>query len=212
MIDAVRYTKPLYERCEPDAAGYDEDWGVVSKSLKHAAQPTQKLVGPLDAIFPAKYTLEEYRQFVDDEEHRLVLLGACTEQLLPLVSPVSGIQIGTELRTKFVRTDFFNINIVAYPAFYRGCKTKRDVANRMHGPCDICDCVFRAGRSLDVGEEEDPTFSLKPLPELSGNTSLPHAPLSGQQHVVAVADPRLQYPQLALAIEKVVAAYPAAGR
>ena len=191
MVDAVGYAEPLYERCEPDAAGYDEDWGVVSKSLKHAAQPTQKLVGPLDAIFPVKYTLEKYRQLIDDEEHRLVLLGACTEQLLPLVSPVSSIQIGTELRTKFVRTDF--LNVVAQPAFHPGGKARRDRADGMHGPCYIRDCVFRAGRSLDIGEEEDPTFGLKPPPELLGNTGLSHAPLSGQQYVVAVADPRLQY-------------------
>ena len=82
----------------------------------------------------------------------------------------------------------------------------------MYGLCDIRDGILRAGSPLDIGEEEDPTRGLEPSPKLSGNTGLSHAPLSGQQYVVAVPDPPFQYLQLGIAIEKVVAAYPAASR
>ena len=36
MIDAVGYAQPLHERCEPDAAGYDEDRGADSDALQNA--------------------------------------------------------------------------------------------------------------------------------------------------------------------------------
>ena len=53
---------------------------------------------------------------------------------------------------------------------------------------------------------------LQPAAKLSGNTGLSHTPLSSQQYVVAVSDPGFQDLQLALAIEEVFPAYPAAGR
>ena len=80
----------------------------------------------------------------------------------------------------------------------------------MHGPCDVSDRVLRAHRSLNIGEEKDPAIGFKPVPEFSDNAGLAHTPLTGQQHMVAVTYLRFQYLQLAVAIEKVVADYPAA--
>ena len=63
----------------------------------------------------------------------------------------------------------------------------------MHGLCDGCNRVLGASRSFDVGEEKDPTFTLKASPELPEDAGLSHAPLSGKQQVVVVLGSRLQY-------------------
>ena len=118
MVDTVGYTEPLHERFKPDAAGYDENQGAVSEGLKHTAQPTQKLIDPLCAVVAAKHSLEEYRQFVDDQKHGVIVLGAIAEQLLPVTPPTSGIQAGTDPDAKIERADFFDI--VADPALHSG--------------------------------------------------------------------------------------------
>ena len=79
----------------------------------------------------------------------------------------------------------------------------------MHRLCDVGDHILRAGRALDIGEEEDPSLGLEPSPELSSDAGLPHAALAGKQGVIASANPRIQNPQLGFAIEEVVAAHPA---
>ena len=81
----------------------------------------------------------------------------------------------------------------------------------MRGLRDLCDRVLRAGCALDIGEEEDPAVPLEPSTELPDDAGLAHAPLAGQQDVIAIPDEVSQYPQFGLAIEEVVAAHPAAG-
>ena len=99
--------------------------------------------------------------------------------------------------------------------FHGGACTRdvrHDRTNRVHSSCDIRDRVFGAGRPLDIGEEEDPAFSLEPAPQFPGNTGLAHAPLSGEKHVVSIPDPVFQYLQLGLPVKKIAAADPAARR
>ena len=76
---------------------------------------------------------------------------------------------------------------------------------------DAGDRVLRVACSLYIGKEEDPSIGFKPPPEFLGDAGLAHAPLSSQESVVAIANPRLEYLQFGLAIEKIVAADPAAG-
>ena len=90
-------------------------------------------------------------------------------------------------------------------------KRDEDRSDRMHRLGDVGDHVLRAGRALDIGEEEDPSLGLEPAPKLSSDARLPHPALAGQQSVVAGANPRIQNPQLGFAINEVITAYPAAG-
>ena len=90
---------------------------------------------------------------------------------------------------------------------------KRDAIGRIG-------CIARAISAIASSAQVAPSTSVKrkiqplglePAPEFLDDAGLSHAPLPGQQHVVAVADLLFQYPQLAIAIEKVAAAYPTAG-
>ena len=177
--------------------------------MENTAQPTQELVHPSYVAVMVEHPLEEDRQLVDDQENRLILCGAITEQLFPVTPPAPGIQSRTDLHAKIVCTDF--LDVVAHPPFHPDGETRRDRANRMYRPRDIRDRILRAVCSFNIGEEVDPAFGLEPPPEFLDNTGLSHAPLSGQQNVIAVSDLRFQYLQLAITIEKVAAAYPTAG-
>ena len=79
MVDAVGDAEPLHQGLEPDASGYDEDQGAGVEPLNDSAQPTQERVDPFGAVVLTEYALEEYRQFVDDEEYRLVVPGAVAD-------------------------------------------------------------------------------------------------------------------------------------
>lgn len=81
----------------------------------------------------------------------------------------------------------------------------------MCGLRDIGDYVFRASRSLDIGEEEVPSPVFEPSAKFPEDAGLAHATLSAQEHVVAVVNSWLQYPQLWLAVEEVVATHPMSG-
>ena len=81
----------------------------------------------------------------------------------------------------------------------------------MSGLGDASDRVLRVGCSLYIGKEKDPSIGFEPLPEFPGDAGLSHAPLSSQEGVVAIANPRFEYPYFGLTIEKIVAADPAAG-
>ena len=89
---------------------------------------------------------------------------------------------------------------------------KRDAIERIG-------CIARAISAIVSSAQAAPSTSVKrkiqPLASSRRPSSwttlvFPHAPLPGQQNVVAVADLRFQYLQLAIAIEKVATAYPTA--
>ena len=208
MVDAVRDAEPLHQGFEPDAAGNDEDQGIGAKPLNDTAQPTQELVDPLGAVVLTEHALEEYRQFVDDEEDRLVVPGTVADEPLTVVTPVAGAQTGANPDAKVECANL--LDVLREPALHRGCEARRDRSDRMHRLCDVGDHILCAGRALDIGEEEDPSLGLEPSPKLSSDAGLSHAALAGQQCVVAGANPRIQNLQLGLAIEEVVAAHPAA--
>jgi len=208
MVDSVEDTEPLHEGCEPDAAGYNEDQGAGVDPLNDTAQPTQEGIDPLGAVVLTKYALEKYRQLVDDEEDWLLVRGAVADELLTIPTPVAGIQARANLDAKVERANL--VNVLREQAVHRGCKTRRDWADRMRGLREVGDHVFLAKCTLDIGEEEDPSLGLKPSPELLSDAGLPHPTLPSQQDVVAGGNLGVQKPQLRFAIEEVIAAYEAA--
>ena len=64
----------------------------------------------------------------------------------------------------------------------------------MCGLSDVRDYILGAGRALDIGEEKYPALSLELAAEFSNDTGLSHAPLPGQQHMVAILDQPFQPP------------------
>ena len=81
----------------------------------------------------------------------------------------------------------------------------------MGGLYKVGDNVLRAGRVFDIREKERPSLGLKSVPEFLGDAGLSHAPLSGEQDVVAAANPRFEHLQLGFAVEKIIASHPTAG-
>ena len=65
VVDPIRYTEPVHQRCQPDAAGHNENRRIPAQALKHATQPTQEPLYPIGAIVFTQHTLEENRQFID---------------------------------------------------------------------------------------------------------------------------------------------------
>jgi hypothetical protein len=73
----------------------------------------------------------------------------------------------------------------------------------MGRPCDVGNHVLRAGRVLYVGGEHYPSAGPREPPsELSRNARLAHAPLSGQQHMIAVSNALLQDAEFGVSVEK----------
>ena len=80
----------------------------------------------------------------------------------------------------------------------------------MGGLGDARDGILRTGCALDISEEKCPTLCFKPASELSNDARLSHAPLASQEYVVAIFGQPFQDSQVGIAVEEVVAAYPAA--
>jgi hypothetical protein len=118
MVDAVGDAEPLDERFKTDAAGYDEDQRAVPETLHHPAQPAQELVNPSGAVVAAKHSLQEDRQLINGEEHRLVLRGTIAQQLFPVTPPASGVQFGADLHAKIIRADL--LDVIPEPAPHCG--------------------------------------------------------------------------------------------
>ena len=209
MVDAVGYAEPLDERREPDTAGDHEDQRAAFDVQHRAPQPTQEFLDSFCVTVGAVHPVEENRQFVDDKENRLVMLGAIADQPFPVTPPAFRIQSGPDLDLKVECADL--LDIVADPLAHSRGETRRDWANRVSRLGDAGDRVLRVGCPLYIGKEEDPSIGFEPLPEFPGDAGLSHAPLSSQEGVVAIANPRFEYLQFGLAIEKIVAADPAAG-
>lgn len=68
----------------------------------------------------------------------------------------------------------------------------------MRRRCDGRNCVLRTGSALDIGEKELPTLELETSAQFLGHAGLAHAPLAGQQYVVAVAGLHFQHLQLCI--------------
>ena len=195
MVYPVGYAEPPHQRCKPDASGCDEDGRAASGALKHPAKPAQEIVHPSGAIFIAEQFGQEYRQFVDDDEHGLVVSGADIEELSPPVPPVSPSEPGPDLQAERESAHLVDLfGLVAKPVLHLAGEARQDRACWLERSCEAGDHVPLAGCPFDIGEEEDPSLRLQPPAELSGDARLAHAPLSGQQHVIAVADPRFQHP------------------
>ena len=145
-----------------------------------------------------------------DEENRLVVCSAIADELFSVVPPVSGVQPSAELHTQFEGVDL--LDIILKPASQGVDETRFERANRVRRFCNVGDYILRAGRAFDICKEEYPSFGFQPAAEFMGNTGLAHAPLTGQQYVVALADSRFQYLQLGFVVEKVGAIHPASSR
>ena len=218
MVDAVGYAEPPYQRREPDAAGYHEDQGraaagtvIALEILNPFTQPTQEFVDPSYVTVIAQHSIEENRQFVNDEKNWLVIRGAVAEQGLPFTPPGSGVQAGADLHTKVARADL--LDIVTDPASHSGHETWQDSADWMSRLRDFRNHVLGARCVFDVNEKENPLWipGLEQSPQFLSNACLTHPPLSGQQYVITVAYQCFQCLQLGSAIEKIVAAYPSPG-
>ena len=91
-------------------------------------------------------------------------------------------------------------------------QSRHDWPNRVRGPRNIGDPVFRAGGVFDVGEQCYASAGLRePALEFTNYARLAHAPLAGQQHMVAFLYPVLQDAELRFSVEEVGTAHPAAG-
>ena len=209
VVDAIRDAEPTHERCEPDAARYEKNRGVLAECLEHAAQPAQEFVDPMWVIILAKHSLEEDRQLVDDQEHRAALRRTIAKQLLPVTPPTSRVQSGTDLHAEIECADF--LDIVGQPTLHPGDESRCYREHRVRGSSDFRDDILGTARPLDIGENKIPALSRKPPPKFPDDAGLPHATLSGQQHVVLVADQISQCLQLGFTIEEIAAAHPATG-
>ena len=138
------------------------------------------------AVVVARYSNEKYRQFVDDQENRLVVSGAIFNQFFTGTSPVSGTQPTAEPYTKMACADFFDIS--GDPPLHLAEGARDERTNRMGRFGDIRNHVLRAGSSMDIGEQEDPSLGLESPAEFLSHNGLAHTSLPGQQHVVAVTD------------------------
>ena len=209
VIDAVGDSEAMDQRLEPDAARHDEDRPLIPQRLNRTTQPTQEFVHALRVAVVVEHALEEDGQLVDREEHRGFVVGAVPEQLFAELSPVAGVKSGPNPRTEAVETDL--LDVLAQPLLEAAAEAGGDRTGGVRLLRDGRDRVLRAGRALDIREQEDPAVGFQPPSELSGNAGLAHPPLSGQQEVVVVPEVRFQNPELGLAVEEVVVAHPAAG-
>ena len=98
-------------------------------------------------------------------------------QFFSMASPIST-QSGTELQSKLMRTDFFNVLIEYSPE--GADESGPDRLHGIHGFGNIGHHVLRTGRPLDIGKERDPSSALESPSQFSGNAGLAHAPLPGQ--------------------------------
>ena len=92
MVDAVGDPEPLDQRPEADAAGDDENQRTVAEILQHAAKPAQELVDSQGVTVFLEHPVEKDRKLVDHEEYGFVVMSAFVKQVLPVATPVYGIQ------------------------------------------------------------------------------------------------------------------------
>ena len=135
------------------------------------------------------------------------MCGAVTQQLLSVAPPSSRIEVATDLDPEVERTDL--IDIVGHPAAHPTGESLRYRTDRMGGLSDTRHGILRTGRALHVGEEKCPVFGLKSASKLSDDACLSHAPLAGQEYVIAIFNQPFQDSQIRFAVEEVVTAYPA---
>ena len=141
------------------------------------------------------------------------MLRASPKQPFPVVSPVSSVQSSADFQTKAAHNDFLDGFGRALRDSRHSAQPRHDWPHRVGCASDVGDYVLWAGRVLDVGEQRNPSIGLlEPAPEFLDDAGLSHAPLAGQQYVVAVANALLQDPKFSAAVEEIIAAHPAASR
>ncbi len=208
VVDAVGYPESAHQWLEADAARNDEDRRVVSEILQCSAQPTQESFDPVWITVIGQHTLQEDGQLIDGQEHGSVMGSAVAKQLLSVTPPASRIQIAADSDPKVGRADL--LDVVAEPAAHRTSESPGDRTNRMGGLGDARDGILRTGCALDISEEKCPALCFKPASELSNDACLSHAPLASQEYMVAIFGQPFQDSQVGIAVEEVVATYPAA--
>ena len=76
---------------------------------------------------------------------------------------------------------------------------------------DIRDDIFRARRSFDIDEKNNPTIGFEPPSEFADNAGFPQPSLACKKHMISLLNSACEEIELVLAIEEVLAADPAPG-
>ena len=76
MVYTIWNAESTYEWDQSDTSGYQEYKRSTTELLKESSEPTQKLVYFLATSLLTEHPLQEDRQFVQDEQHRVCKIGA----------------------------------------------------------------------------------------------------------------------------------------